>query len=117
MPALSLPMMRISPTYKTSMMHKKNRALKDSRVHFTRSQSLREDKLVEFLKPCTWAILQTMDRTMEMRYLGSLPLNNVPRWLLHKDTFSKITLEEGIGHIELMKISPLIHCQRENNTH
>ena len=36
-------------------------------------------------------------------YLGSLPLNCIPKWLLHKDMFNKITIEEDIGHIELMK--------------
>ena len=79
------------------------------------TQSLREDKLTEFFKPCTWALLQTIDSTMEMTYLGSLPLNHIPRWLLHKDIFSKITIEEGIEHIELMKKPPLIHRQSEYN--
>ena len=30
---------------------------------------------------------------------------------------SKIRIEEGIGHNELMKRPPLIHHQRENNTY
>ena len=86
-------------------------------VHFTRIESLRKNKLTEVRKPCTWGLLQTIDSTMEMTYLGSLPLKNIPRWFLNKDTFHKITIEEGIGHIELKKRPPLIHRQRENNTH
>ena len=31
----------------------KSRVSKEDRVHFTRSQSLRENKLIEFCKPCT----------------------------------------------------------------
>ena len=63
------------------------------------------------------ALLQTIDSAMEMTYLCSHPLNYITRWLLNKDTFRKITIEEGIRHIELMKRPPLIHCQRENNTY
>ena len=77
-----------------------SRGLKDNRVYFTRVQSLRTDKLTKFYKPCTWALLQTIDGKMEMTYLCSPPLNHIPRWLLHKYTFSKITIEEGIGHKE-----------------
>ena len=62
-----------------------------------------------------WALLQTIDSMIEMIYLGSLPLNYIPRWLLHKDTLSKIVVEEGIGPVKLMKRLPLIHRQRENN--
>ena len=58
-----------------------------------------------------------LDSTMEMTYLGSLPFSHILRWLLHKDTFSKITIEEGIGRIEMMKKPPLIHRQREYNTY
>ena len=92
-----------------------SRSLKDTRVHFKRSQSLRENKLTKFRKPCTWALLQTIDSTREMTYLGSLPLNCIPMWFFHKDTLCKITIEEGIGNIELMKIPPLINRHRENN--
>ena len=76
---------------------------------------MREDKLTEFCKPGTGTLLQTIDSILEMIYLGSLPLNCIPKWFLHKDTFSKITIKEGIGHIELMKRLALIHYQRENN--
>ena len=33
-----------------------SRSLKDTRVHFIRSQSLREDKLAEFFKSHMWAL-------------------------------------------------------------
>ena len=45
----------------------------------------------------------------------SLPLNHIPRCLLHKDTLIQITIEEGVGHIKLMNRPSLIHHQRENN--
>ena len=54
---------------------------------------------------------------IEMTYLGSLLMNLIPRWLLHNNIFSKIMIEEGIGHIVLIKRPPLICCQRENNTY
>ena len=94
-----------------------SRGSKDSRIHFVRSQSLREDKLTEFHKPRMWALLQTIDRTMEMTYVGSLSLNSLPNWLLNKHMLSKITIDKGIRHIKLMKRPPLIHRQRENSTY
>ena len=42
---------------------------------------------------------------------------SMPMWFLHKDMFGKITIEEGIRHIKLMKRPPLIQCQRKNNTY
>ena len=83
--------------------------------HFTRSETLREDKLTEFFKARTGALLETIESTIEMTNLGTLPLNSIPKLLLHKDTFSKVTIEEDIGHIELIMRPPLIHRQRENN--
>ena len=95
----------------------RSRGSKDSRIHFIRIQSLREDELTEFHKPCIWALLQTIDSTMEMTYVGSLFLNSLPNWFLNKHMLSKIIIDKGIRHIKLMKRPPLIHRQRENNTY
>ena len=73
---------------------RKSRSLKDSTVYFTRSQSLGEDKLIEFHKPHMWAMLQTINSVMEKAYLSSPPMNHIPRLLLYKDTLSKIVVDD-----------------------
>ena len=65
-----------------------------------------EDKLIEFLKPCTWALLLIIFNMMKMTYVSGIPLNYIPRWLFHKDMLNKIVVEEDVRHIELMKRLP-----------
>ena len=101
MHVMSLLVIRISSTYIANRMHLTVEVW-DSRVHFTKTQSMREDKLTEFHSPCTWALLQTIEIVMKMIYLGSFLLNRIPWWLFLKDTLSKITLGEGVRRIKLI---------------
>jgi hypothetical protein len=70
--------------------------------------------LIEFVKQSTWRVFEAIDRFLEMTH--TLPLGLKPRWLSHIISLSKITMQECIFDIELVKWPIKISSQKDNNT-
>ena len=75
---------------------------KHCRVHSTGSETLGQNELTELGKPCTGALLQSVEGALEMADLGSRTRNRISGWLLHKDLLGEIAVKEGVGNIQLM---------------
>jgi hypothetical protein len=59
--------------------------------------------LTEFVKPSTWRLFEAIDRLLEM--IHTLPLGLKPKWFSHINSVTKITMQECIFDIELVKWS------------
>ncbi|KAL3015697.1 hypothetical protein AAZX31_06G170900 [Glycine max] len=74
--------------------------------------------MTKFTKPCSRRLFQPIKRPTKLTHKAILPLSNKPRRLLHINILLKITVEEDILNIKLMK-GPMTdgrHSKKQTNS-
>src|SRR6266540_4975431 len=70
------------------------------------------DGTSEPIKPCSWRLLQAIQRFLESTYLSNCLIIHKSRRNFHINFFLQITMKKNILDIQLMKRPPKIRCTR-----
>ncbi|KAL2656120.1 hypothetical protein AAZV13_04G103300 [Glycine max] len=90
--------------------------IKNRMISLTSFQPKKLNNMTEFTKPSLRGLLQPIERSTQLTNKTILPLSNKPRRLLHINLLLKITMEESILNVKLMK-RPMTHgCHSKKQT-